>query len=569
MHEQVQRYPHGFIVVDFTYGPLGFLVDSTLWGGWTQPITILFQIALLWVLGLLSLLALKRWSDHWWVLPLAAIVVLFAPPAAQTLTVIAVAASTLIAVSSITVRLRYLLLAAALAGVSGLILLSAGAEAILCVLVVAVARVPRRTAVLQASAALAAASAASFVVFAAVTEQPSAFATWVNGSRAILSGYSAALSTSADIGSRAVVVAVAGGLLGLLVIVLTARQSWPIVVPLLTGALAIGREGFTRADNGHMLAVLPVVLALYVVALAIARGWLLRVTAIITVGLALVTVEKLRFDYRPAHLDAAFSAAFTAPNDTDRAQLRAKYSVPQVMIAAIGKAGVDVDPYVQNVAWAYGLRWEPVPVYARYAAYEPRLDERNASAVAGAGRPQFILSYANDQVDLQPDGALGGQRFAIDDRWQSAEAPAYRRAVVCNYVPTMASADWTLLSADRNRCGAPQRLSSQVLTPGVTVTVPSVTPGDMLVATFSGADSLENRIGALLLRPVHDTTIIVDGVPRRLVRATMGDGVPVVVPPSMAAYAASATTLTVQEALSVSWYEVPYDASGIAAAASQ
>jgi hypothetical protein len=243
------------------------------------------------------------------------------------------------------------------------------------------------------------------------------------------------------------------------------------------------KEGFVRQDEHRVVffASLPLVVAALLLGPIAARP----VAAARAVALMLVSsfaAFVMVGTVPPRLIDPIANAREFAKNvgdttvparrrevvDEARASLRAKYALPPSMIARIGKAGVDIGPWEQTVAWAHPeLRWQPLPTLQRYFAYTAALDDRDAEVVSSDRAPQFLLRQAP---------------ASIDSRWPGFDGPATQIAVACHYRQVEVSPTWQLLERSGNRCGRPRELSRTAVSFGEPVDVPDAGQNEMIAA---------------------------------------------------------------------------------------
>jgi hypothetical protein len=180
---------------------------------------------------------------------------------------------------------------------------------------------------------------------------------------------------------------------------------------------------------------------------------------------------------------------------------------------------VHVDPWEAGVVWAYGLKWDPLPVFQGYSAYTARLDELNATALRGPGAPQRILR--ENSVAVDPTHAPQ----AIDGRFPGWDPPAQVLAMFCHYASLRDTARWEVLGAVADRCGAPRRVASIRARAGAPVPVPVPAADQVVFARIHGAEVAgAERLRTLLYR-ARGRTIVVDGRRvYRLVPGTAADG---------------------------------------------
>ena len=108
------------------------------------------------------------------------------------------------------------------------------------------------------------------------------------------------------------------------------------------------------------------------------------------------------------------------------------------VLAAVKGKPTHVDPFDAGLAWAYGLRWHPLPVFQSYSAYTPDLDERNAAALRDPHGPAAVLRH-------DPGG--------VDDRNPDWESPAAMRALLCHFEARASDELWQAVERTAPRCG--------------------------------------------------------------------------------------------------------------------
>lgn len=129
------------------------------------------------------------------------------------------------------------------------------------------------------------------------------------------------------------------------------------------------------------------------------------------------------------------------------------------------------------MAWAYSMKWRPMPVFQSYAAYTPYLDQLNADAAQHAGADQMIIRATTVSTE--------SQLTHIDGRNPMWESPRYTLAVVCNYSVVTADKRWMLLRKSLNRCGeSSAATASRQVKAGEVVVVPSAGANEIVVTNF-------------------------------------------------------------------------------------
>lgn len=170
------------------------------------------------------------------------------------------------------------------------------------------------------------------------------------------------------------------------------------------------------------------------------------------------------------------SVGWEAERESQQAELRAHYGIPDTMIDRIGNSTAQVLPWETNAVWAYNLNWKPVPVFQTYHAYTDALDDLNAVSLAAEGS-HFILWQELGEQYKQP-------------AWQS---PRLMYEVVCNYTVVESSLAWQLLERlPESRCGRPEVVATVETGSGNVAEIgdalAQVSEQDLVVATFEGLD---------------------------------------------------------------------------------
>jgi len=78
--------------------------------------------------------------------------------------------------------------------------------------------------------------------------------------------------------------------------------------------------------------------------------------------------------------------------------LRAAYPLPPEVVDELRQGTVDVVPVDLQLAFAYGLQWDPQPVLISYGAYRPYLDHLDAQHYLGPQAPRFVI-FASKSID--------------------------------------------------------------------------------------------------------------------------------------------------------------------------
>ncbi len=200
-----------------------------------------------------------------------------------------------------------------------------------------------------------------------------------------------------------------------------------------------------------------------------------------------------------------------------RDALLAAYGVPDELLGELRGHTVHVDPYDPAPVWAYGLPWDPPPVFTRYSAYTVALDRRDAQDLGAAGGPDRILRSAAPTLD---------GHFAL------LEAPQSSVALLCRFRQVAASPVWQVLGRTADRCGPMQPLTSVQARPGEDIPVPPIDPTTQALLV-----QVDFRLGVgdslrTLLYKAHEYHVDVDGVRFRITPLVVAEPGPLFLPAS-------------------------------------
>lgn len=156
----------------------------------------------------------------------------------------------------------------------------------------------------------------------------------------------------------------------------------------------------------------------------------------------------------------------------NRAHLRESYALDPQTLEALDGHSVHVDPSEASAVWAYGLEWEPLPVFQPYAAWTEALDELNAEATADPQGPERVLRQNLD--------ALG--------RYPAYESPNAMIELLCHFEALQTTETWQVLGRVEDRCGEPRELETVEARYGEPVPIPAAPPGNVVFARASGLE---------------------------------------------------------------------------------
>jgi hypothetical protein len=518
--------------VVFTYGPLGFLAWPSLWFSWLAVVAYLY-----FCLIYLAFTAIMTWSLNRTVgLLAAAVIVFFSFSTFWFLAELPLLSA--IGLSFAAMRtdrpeaaLGVLLVGGALlCAIEPLIKLSVGPPTALVVLLGLIgARANRRQWAVFAAIALGGFFAAWFLSGQGLGNL------WdyaVNGAQ-VISGYNEAMGfDAAETWEAVAIVAFALGLVGLIhrAEFRDGRARWLATALTAVAAYVIFKYGTTQFTKaGPPVVALTTLLAIFMMA-----PWPRRRAGAFLGGFAVLSVIILHAFPVPANLDVvsklntfkksaelALRPGYRQNQiDSSRSSLRTTLKVPPQVLATVGRKPVAIEPWEIVVAWAYDLKWRPLPVFQNYNAYTARLDRLNAAAIEDPDGPQVLLRK-------MPNGPipLGGREgfFARQPNW---DPPEQNLAAVCHFIPILSEGEWQVLSRIPDRCRPPKLVASYSGDPGEAVPVPQAGRNELVVLRLKGAEieGLE-RVASLFWRPSERHAVLDHGkYGYRLVPGTTADG---------------------------------------------
>lgn len=242
---------------------------------------------------------------------------------------------------------------------------------------------------------------------------------------------------------------------------------------------ASAKHGFVRNDAPHTLSFVSAMLLPWLVLPWAGRQRLVPIAAV--AAITLVSIPMLGSDISESRwkLTARISQSsdlltLVLPNrraaveERAREQLHVFYSLPPRQLRQLEGGTVHVEPWEVSLIWAYGLDWDPLPVFDATAAYLPSLDDRRAEDLRGEGAPELIVRQRS------PD-FLGGffpANYSIDGHYGPWNSPAAALEMFCRYAPISTSERYQVLARFPDRCGEPKSLGKVSTTYGGAVPVP-------------------------------------------------------------------------------------------------
>jgi hypothetical protein len=553
--------------IDFTYGPWANLDEPTV----LSAQSLFYGIVASAIIGIAITLIAWKLVRRW--LP--------ALPAAITVTFLAIPTVTLLAGFSVRVLLLSLMCAlglqitaiperwrtyvivtlSVLSGLAILTKISNGTLAAGTVLLIAILGPGQAWSrrLIRMAISLGTLAVSVVVFWLAAGQSLGNFAAWAGASISLTSGYAEAMNIENPgalgqyfvLGTLAVVLVIqllnrtGPGAVGLFLIVL-----WAV-------AIAV-RVGFTRHDLGHPTQSF-VLLVIVCLALGATRSaWLPFLGATVAAATALSAVpvsygsliDPSSLMSRSVETTSALVSRQYRERvlDLARTKLVKGYDVSPSVLQAINGGSVHVDPYDANVAWAYRLNWDPVPVFQTYSAYTSSLDSINTEALLQSSGPEFVL-----RAPLK----------AIDGRNPMWESPDYMRALVCDFAPSVKTDKWLLLKRGADRCGGDQvSLGQSSFTANERIDIPTAPEGYLVTASFILDQTPANWLATTLFKPLSTVSVSTDHGTYRLPRAH-APGPLIVSMPTTAGWPTkfggdtSATTLKLNISGSVEFTAVP------------
>jgi hypothetical protein len=507
----------------FTYGPLGFLTVASDWYGGLGAASFAYLILIRLALAAVLFVGLRRTFGGLVAFVIAVVVV--QPAFHQAETVIVLVGLVLVITGELS-ELQLTAVAAAAGGFAGFELLAKlsvfPSLAAMTAIFVLTARGRRRAC---AVAALLGAVCA-FLVGWFVSGQPlSALPSYVGNSIQIASGYSSAMSNAVSGEAwqgAAAVVAYAFGLWGALHMTETAntRQRWGIVLLWSAFWFFAFKEGFVRHDQGHATVFFGATVGGFA---AFRWRWTHRIPALACAS-ALVTFGLGASGQSFGSLIHPVSSARNAVRQTGdvlspdsviaagREQIRRIEPIDARSLALL--AGRSTAPYPTDLvlAWAYRLKWDPVPVLQSYSAYTSKLDNVDANFVRSSRAPQRILLHHEEGID---------SRAPWFDQGETS------RTILCRYRQARAQGIFAVLGLSSNRCLAPTPLRIVHADWAQAVQVPSPPDSHSLVfVRIQGVNvSGFERLRAAFYKPAERFVTLNDSR-FRLVEGTASDGLP-------------------------------------------
>jgi hypothetical protein len=197
-----------------------------------------------------------------------------------------------------------------------------------------------------------------------------------------------------------------------------------------------------------------------------------------------------------------------------KANIRETEPLPPDVLEAVKYRHVHVAYTEAAVAWAYGLRWRPLPTLQSYQGYTHGLDHLDADFLASARRPDRILMQSPPR---------------LDNRLSQYDEPLVTKSLLCTYRTAVTTPQWQVLVPAVNRCGAERLIETHRVHWGQPVHIPPANNRYVLLRIRGAGISGLESIRGLAFKP-YERMIRFDNHRFRLQIGTAGDGLVVAAP---------------------------------------
>jgi hypothetical protein len=526
----------------FSFGPLGFLdfpgayvVDlGRLAFLWTTLVHLSFCIAVLWAsrraFGLLVGLAIT--------------VFVASMPSSDPVLITAavVGAAALLDEWSPPLRLGFALAAGALAGMQLLSSLRAGPVLVVIGLAVLLGLPERR----RTLPAFLASLLTSFLVFWFATGQGLGnLSDYALNTASVLSGYSASMVYVLP-GRWWQFPGFAVGIAVLVVLAIVAGRRWDaprragLLVMVAAVAFLMFKHAIVRSSPGSAGVCLAALLAIGLALAPHVRRSLAVGAIVLLTGLTYIGNQEgfssVTFDFQARAESFVTQLRYMVKSGglaeqqlAGREAMQAYYALTPRQLALLRAGSVHVASLEAGAAYAYGLDWDPLPVFQQYAAYTERLDKLNASKLESSSAPDRILWEDAPVVD-PTFASVRPYPGTIDERVPAWDSPAEMIQMFCRYRVENWDERWAVLRHGADRCGPERPLRSLTVAAGKRVPLPSTRPDEALLVRVDGLgiSGLE-RLRVLLFRGARRHALL-DHHSWNVIPGTAGDGLLLRVP---------------------------------------
>lgn len=315
----------------------------------------------------------------------------------------------------------------------------------------------------------------------ALTKSVETLATFVAGSYQLTIGFGPAMGVVGPLWEMYIVVIVTVSLALYLIYQMRIGKISAVTILSLGFLFLSYKEGFIRQDLGHVIVFFGAWALFFGLAQLRERNGLIRkgcillfVLLLVSEGLAFYTTPPGIFPPSGTYAPANFTETIELMSDPSVAsrmfasslsEVRKGYGLSNSTIDALTNHTVDIFPWDVAMALAYGMKWDPRPVFQSYQAYTSYLDGLNSRHFLDSNAPDFVLY----------------ELASIDGRYPLFDEPLTLRALMCNYQVTGFDGNFMVLKRVGDHCGPPTVVQDFDSTFGDTIRVPLNQSGYMFV----------------------------------------------------------------------------------------
>ena len=520
----------------FTYGPLGFLSEPQLVYRWTAAAAVVYavlvQLAFIWVVYVL----VRRWLHPIGAVLLTFFIGLLVPfEPAELVPIIVIC--WLIGKSDqradrepVPAGRRLVLISASLAGLHLLVKFDVGLQLIALTAFLILLQEGKRILPLAQSLLILVGTFAAFWVLTG--NRLSDVTRWFVGSMQLQTGFGAAMGQETP--NRWFEYPIAALLLISLVLLMVLRERresshvpWQVIGALTVLTYFEFRHAFVLHESQH-----SVLFFFYLAVVASTIKWprVLIPTAITytTAALAIAAIVPLPTANRlpdtfkgPGRAWRQVSTLISSAKSNsellaEKKRITAALTLDDATINLLRSRTVAIDPVEVSLAWAYGLKWRPLPVFQLYSAYTRYLDALNVDALQSRGPDRILRQHSFYFAVGNPPEPIR----AIDGRNPYFESPAAFFQMLCRYRELNANSFWEVLGRANDRCGSRNELGVVDSSAGRLFQAPHVDERSMLLARVDIHQSTSSLVWGWLFKPLQHPEIQIDDTRFQLVGGT-------------------------------------------------
>lgn len=344
-----------------------------------------------------------------------------------------------------------------------------------------------------------------------LTQNVHTLISFLTGSYQIALGFAPAMSLPGPLWQSYAAIIAAFAVTAYLVHEVKNRNSPPFTILSLGFLFFSYKEGFVRQDLPHVIIFFGAWALFFWLAQIRERNEFVRKGCLLMLILLLVSSGVVVYADSPGTVVP--SGTYTSTNLQEATYLisnpsispklfsssvlyvREQYPLSSTTIEALSNHSADVFPWDVAITLAYGMKWDPRPVFHSYAVYTSYLDELNSRHFLSSNAPEFVL--------YRP--------LSIDNRYPLFDEPMTIRALMCNYEVIGFDGGFMLLHKVGNHCGPPIVIQNIESTFDRTISVPSNYSG-YLFAEVHIQYNVIGTLGNLLYKapPVYVTLSFAD-----------------------------------------------------------